>query len=72
MQSTSIIPPPDFVCPNPPRREPKSGPSVQPIFTRISVQSRFEAPFFSSRRGGPGKEKNEEEKTNEKKTNDFA
>jgi hypothetical protein len=36
------------------------------------VQSYFEALFFSTRRGGLGKEKNKEEKTNEKKTNDFA
>jgi hypothetical protein len=36
------------------------------------VQSYFEALFFFTRRGGLGKEKKKEEKTKEKKTNDFA
>jgi hypothetical protein len=56
---------PDFVCPVP------KGCKIRTFsVTNFHLNFRqfyFEAPFFSSRRGGPGKEKNKEEKNKEEK-----
>jgi hypothetical protein len=50
---------PYFVSPNP------KGSKISNQFSfELLVLSPFEAPFFSSRRGGWGKEKNKAEKTN--------